>query len=166
MRSAPAIRNSDPRVSDRTLFTMKSVAGRGSLRIVERQPNPEDGCTFVSTTVANRFSTTQFPLTWFQQRGFIQASQVVSTGESPSRTTFSGCPDPPAPRTARALALSGAVNVFEGLERFRATRFGMPFRARTLIRDGDDTATVRIAFLPCPGPGRCSNPPGSNAPFG
>lgn len=165
LKSAPAIRYADRRTSQSTQFTMKSVAGKGSVRIVERQPDATRGCTVVSTTVANRFSTTEFPLGWFQPGGVIGAGQVVTTGESPSRITFSGCPSPPAPRAARVLGLSGAVNVFVGLERFRSRSFGVPFRMRTVIRAGDDTATVRIALLPCPGSRRCTTPPGSTRPF-
>lgn len=167
LKSAPALRHAGTRASDRTVFNMRSVRGTGRTRIVETQPEPTLGCTFVSTTVASRFSATVFPLIWFTVAGgLLQPVQTTSVGESPALTTYSGCPNPPPPRTLRVQAFSGAVNPFLGIDGQRRRAFGVPIRITKVVRSGDDKVVVRTALLPCPGTKRCTKPPGSAKPFG
>lgn len=165
LKSAPVIRYNGP-PSDRSVFLMKSVKGRTSARVVETQVDAANNCTLVATTVASRFSVTSFPLIWFRiAGGLLQPFQTTTTGSGPSVTTYSGCA-PIAPRTGTLLALSGAVNVYEGIDGLHARSFGAKVRLKKVVRDGDDVATVRTVILPCPGSRRCTNPPGSAAPFG
>ncbi len=165
LRSAPVIRYDGP-PSDRSVFMMRSVKGRSESRRVETQVDPINNCTLVATTVADDFSVTAFPLIWFRiAGGLLEPFQTSTTGTSPSVTTYSGCA-PLAPRTGTDVALSGAVNVFEGIDGLHARSFGKKVRLTKVVREGDDVATVRTVILPCPGSRRCSNPPGSAAPFG